>query len=103
MTPLLVPLHGLGSRQDLPLPLPLAVAGAAAVLVLSFAVLALAWREPRWDGAPGGRELPGLKRIADAKWARAGFAAVGLFVFCWVGGALWFGQDRVTNPVFGFT
>ncbi len=42
MTPLLVPLHGLGSRQDLPLPLPAAVAGAVLVLLVSFAVLALA-------------------------------------------------------------
>lgn len=64
--PLLFPLHGLGSRQDLPLPLPLAVTGAALVLVLSFAVLALAWREPRWDGVPSGRRLHLLTRLADS-------------------------------------
>lgn len=103
MTPLLVPLHGLGSRQDLPLPLPAAVGAAVLVLLVSFAVLALAWREPRWDGAAGGRGLPALTRLVDARWLRATLAAVGVFTFTWVAAALWFGHDRVTNPVFGFT
>jgi hypothetical protein len=103
VTPLLVPLHGLGSRQDLPLPLPAAVGAAVLVLLLSFAVLALAWREPRWDGVAGGRALPGLTRLVDARWFRGIVAALGVFAFTWVGAALWFGRDRVTNPVFGFT
>jgi hypothetical protein len=103
VSPLLLPLHGLGSRQDLPLPLPLAVAGAALVLLLSFGVLALAWRTPRWNGAPAGRGLPALARLVDARATRWALAAVGLFVFVWLGAALWLGQDRVTNPVFGFT
>jgi hypothetical protein len=103
VTPLLVPLHGLGSRQDLPLPLPAAVGGAVLVLLVSFAVLAFAWREPRWDGVAGGRPMPGLTRLVDARWFRASLAAVGVFAFSWVGAALWFGRDLVTNPVFGFT
>jgi hypothetical protein len=103
VSPLLVPLHGLGSRQDLPLPLPLAVAGAAVVLLLSFGVLALAWRESRWGGVPGGRVLPTLSRWVDTPEARLVPTVLGLFAFCWVGMALWLGQDRVTNPVFGFT
>ena len=103
MTPLLVPLHGLGSRQDLPLPLPAAVGGAVLVLLVSFAVLALAWRESRWGQLAGGLPLPGLTRLVDARWFRASVAGVGLFAFCWVGSALWLGRDRVTNPVFGFT
>ncbi len=41
--------------------------------------------------------------MIDARWFRAGLAGVGLFLFCWVGAALWLGRDRVTNPVFGFT
>lgn len=102
MTALLVPLHGLGSRQDLPLPLPLAIAGAVTVLVVSFALLALAWREPRWP-VPRGRALPALTRLVDAAWVRRLVAAAGLFVFGWTALALWAGQDRVTNPVFGFT
>ncbi len=103
MIPLLIPLHGLGSRQDLPLPLPAAVGAAVLVLLVSFAVLALAWREPRWGGVAGGRGLPGLTRLVDARWFRAILAGLGVFAFAWVGAALWFGRDRVTNPVFGFT
>ncbi|MCA0295010.1 MAG: hypothetical protein LCH96_06785 [Actinobacteria bacterium] len=103
MTPLLIPLHGLGARQDLPLPLSWAIAGAVAVLLISFGVLALAWREPRWRGVADGRRLPQLARVADTRSTRLAMAAAGLFVFVWVGMALWFGQDRVTNPVFGFT
>lgn len=103
MSPLLIPLHGLGARQDLPLPFPAVVGGAVVVLVVSFAVLALAWREPRWHGVPAGRPLPGLTGLLDAAWLRPIVAAVGLFGFAWVGLALWAGQDRVTNPVFGFT
>jgi hypothetical protein len=95
-------LHGLGSRADLPLPLPAVVGGAALALVVSFAVLALAWRAPRWAGA-GGLPMAGLTRLVAAGWFRGFVAAVGLFWFAWVGAALWFGQDRVTNPVFGFT
>lgn len=102
MTPLLVPLHGLGSRQDLPLPFPLAVGGAAAVLVLSFVVLVVAWREPRWAGVPGGRPQSWARQL-DARWARVVPAALGLFGLAWIGLALVLGQDRVTNPAFGFT
>lgn len=51
--PLLVPLHGLGSRHDLPLPFPVVVAGAAVVLVATFAMLAAGWRRPRFVDAAG--------------------------------------------------
>ncbi len=103
MIALLIPLHGLGSRQDLPLPLPWAIGGAVAVLLLSFGVLALAWRRPRWGGVVGGRPLPRLARVADTRTTRLALAILGLLAFAWVALALWFGQDRVTNPVFGFT
>ena len=99
---LLLPLHGLGSRQDLPLPFPAVVIGAVCVLLVSFGVLAFAWRRSRWEGRPDGRPLPALTRLADALWARRALATIGLFAFAWTGLALWFGQDRVTNPVFGF-
>ena len=42
----LVPLHGLGGSQDLPLPFPLVVAGAVSALVASFVVLAVAIHAP---------------------------------------------------------
>ena len=103
MIPHLIPLHGLGSRQDLPLPFPAVVGGAVLVLAVSFAVLALAWQVSRWNGVAEGYALPRLTRLVDSPPLRIGMAGLGLFAFCWVGLALWFGQDRVTNPTFGFT
>ena len=58
MTSLLLPLHGIGGRQDLPLPFGLAVGGAAVAIALSFIVLAVAWRSPRYKGDASGRPLP---------------------------------------------
>ncbi|HEY2877199.1 MAG TPA: hypothetical protein VGJ24_01380, partial [Nocardioides sp.] len=62
MTPLLVvgllPEHGLGGAQDLPISRGLAITGAAIAVALSFVVLALAWRTPRYDAATSGRPAP---------------------------------------------
>ena len=96
-----LPLHGLGSRQDLPLPFEFVLLGAAVALVVSFAVLVAAWRRPRYT-RPAGLALPGLTRLVDAAPARAGVRIVALALYAWMAMALWFGQDRVTNPIFGF-
>ena len=50
--------HGLGGGKDLPIPPELAIAGAVAALVVSFTVLAVAWRQPRYDPATTGRPAP---------------------------------------------
>ncbi len=39
--------HGLGGATDLPIPFLYAMVGASWALTISFAVLALAWNEPR--------------------------------------------------------
>ncbi len=96
-----LPLHGLGSRQDLPLPFELVLLGAALALVVSFAVLVAAWRRPRYT-RPTGRPLVALTRLVDAPAARATLRLLALAWYAWMALALWFGQDRVTNPVFGF-
>lgn len=96
-----LPLHGLGSRQDLPLPFEFVLLGAALALVVSFAVLVAAWRRPRFT-RPAGRPLPRLTRLVDSPAARAGVRLLALALYAWMALALWFGQDRVTNPVFGF-
>lgn len=96
-----LPLHGLGSRQDLPLPFEFVVLGAALALVVSFAALVLAWRRPRWSTA-GGLPLPRLTRLVDAGPTRALLRLLALGLYAWMALALWFGQDRVTNPIFGF-
>lgn len=98
---MILPLHGLGSRQDLPLPFGFVLLGAALALVVSFAVLAVAWRTPRFV-RPAGLALPGLTRLVDAAATRAALRVVALALYAWMALALWFGQDRVTNPVFGF-
>lgn len=98
---MILPLHGLGSRQDLPLPFEFVLFGAALALVVSFAVLVAAWKRPRFT-RPIGIPLPGLTRVVDAAATRAALRLLALGLYAWMGLALWFGQDRVTNPVFGF-
>ena len=44
--------HGVGGSTDLPIPFLYAMVGASWALTISFAVLALAWREPRFDVEP---------------------------------------------------
>ncbi len=97
----MIPFHGIGSRQDLPLPFEFVLAGAAIAVAASFVVLLLAWRRSRWDRA-GGVPLPRLTRFVDHPVVNrtARLAVFGLFA--WSGFALLWGQDRLTNPVFGF-
>jgi hypothetical protein len=103
VAPALLPLHGIGGRQDLPIPFEYAVTGAAIAIALSFVVLGLAWRSPKYRGNASGRPLPaGLTRTVDAPWFRWIVRVFGLAAFLYAGFALLFGEDRLTNPVFGF-
>jgi hypothetical protein len=97
----LVPLHGIGTRHDLPLPFSFVVTGAALALVISFVVLFFAWRRPRYL-KPGGRELPGLTRVVDSPAFRLVARLAVLGVYAWAALALFAGKDLLTNPVFGF-
>jgi len=97
----LVPLHGIGGRQDLPLPFELVVAGAATAVVASFLVLGLAWKTPR----EARRELRlgvTATRIVDSATLRWTVRGLGLAVAAFMALALLFGQDLLTNPIFGF-
>ncbi len=98
---MLVPLHGIASRHDLPLPFSFLLAGAAVALAVSFAVLLLAWRRPRY-GEVGGLALPGLTRFVDSPPTRVVLRLLALFLYAWAALALMFGRDLLTNPVFGF-
>ena len=103
MTALLLPLHGIGGRQDLPIPFQLAVGGATAAIALSFVVLGIAWRNPKYRGNLSGTPLPAaITRTVDAPWFRWIVRLVGLLIFLYAGVALLFGVDRLTNPIFGF-
>ena len=54
---MLIPLHGIASRRDLPLPF-FVVVGAVLALVISFAILIFAWHKPRFHYV-GGHHCPG--------------------------------------------
>ena len=97
----LIPLHGIGTRHDLPLPFSFVVAGAAAALVLSFVILFLAWRTPRFL-SPGGAALTSLTGLVDAPAFRWTLRGLMLAAFVWAGLGLVAGADQLTNPVFGF-
>jgi hypothetical protein len=97
----LMPLHGIGTRHDLPLPFSYVVVGAAAALVLSFVILFFAWRTPRFL-TPGGTALATLTRIVDTPRFRWTLRGLLLAAFVWAGLGLFAGVDQLTNPAFGF-
>ncbi len=94
--------HGLGGPADLPIPPELAIAGAVAALVVSFTVLALAWRQPRYDAATSGRPAPAwAAQVVDSPVFRIALRVVGMLFLGWFVLAAVFGRDLLTNPVFG--
>ena len=106
MTPLAVggsiSAHGLGGAKDLPIPSELAIAGAVAALVVSFTVLAVAWREPRYDSATSGRPAPGwLDRVVSSRALAIAARVLGMAFFLYVAAAAVFGEDTLINPFLG--
>ena len=106
MTPLAVggsiSAHGLGGAKDLPIPSELAIAGAVAALVISFTVLAIAWREPRYDAATSGRAAPiWLDRFVSSRALAVTARVLGMAFFLYVAAAAVFGKDSLINPFFG--
>lgn len=97
----MIPLHGIASREDLPLPFPLIVAAAAAVLVVTFWILLFAWKTPRFRDRKG-REMPRLTRFIDSPWFSRPLRLLVGALWLVAALALVFGPDRVDNPVFGF-
>lgn len=94
--------HGIGGSADLPISPSLAIAGAVAALVVSFTVLAVAWRTPRYDEAKGGRPAPPwLDSLVRSLGFRAGLRVFGFVIFAYAVVAAIFGEDLLTNPVFG--
>ncbi len=115
MTALLAPIvdgsilaHGVGGQKDLPISLSLAISGAVAALVASFTILAVAWRRPRYatgssDAATaGGRPVPRiLSVVVDSVAFRALLRTFGLVLFLYTAVVAVFGQNLLTNPLFG--
>ena len=106
MTPLVVgellPEHGLGGAQDLPISRELAILGAAAAVAVSFVVLALAWRTPRYDDATSGRPAPaGFAAFVDSVRWRGFLRVLGLLALAYLVVIAVFGKDLLINPIFG--
>jgi hypothetical protein len=97
--PVAVLAHGLGGSTDLPIPYTYALIGAAWALTFTFAVVAFAWRRPRFDPAKDGRALPKwVTTVVDAKATRSTLAVAGLLFACWVAMAGLFGRPD-NNPL----
>ncbi|WP_439936787.1 hypothetical protein ACS3YM_12670 [Nocardia sp. N13] len=94
--------HGLGGAKDLPIPSELAIAGAVAALVISFTVLAVAWREPRYDPATSGRPAPAwLDRLVSSRALAVTARVLGMAFFLYVAAAAVLGKDTLVNPFLG--
>jgi hypothetical protein len=98
---MLIPLHGIASRHDLPLPFSFVVIGAVLALLISFAILIFAWRQPRFERV-GGRPMHGLTAVVDNPVVLLIARALVVATYAWAGLAMLAGQDLLTNPIFGF-
>ena len=102
VVPVLVPQHGLGGAQDLPISRELAILGAAAAVAVSFVVLAVAWRTPRYDNETSGRLAPPwLAGFVDSVWWRGFLRMVGVLALVYLVVIAVFGKDLLINPIFG--
>jgi hypothetical protein len=94
--------HGLGGSTDLPIPVTYALIGAAWALTLTFAVVALAWRKPKFDPAKPGRPMPRwVTTFVDARVTRWTVALLALAFTVWVAAASVWGPPGSGNPLPG--
>ena len=106
MTPLpaalpavMMPAHGVGSREDLPLPFDLLLIGAGLALAISFVALGVLWKQPRLRRTDGRLLPPALALALDSPFVRGVFAVLSLALTAWVLVSLVFGKDDANNPV----
>jgi hypothetical protein len=94
--------HGLGGSSDLPIPFTYALIGAAWALTFTFAVVALAWKRPRFDPDRQARPLPQwCTTLVDSSAVRWTVALFALLLAVWVGVAAVFGPQDGENPLPG--
>jgi hypothetical protein len=95
---LLVPLHGIGGRGDLPVPLWLAIYSAGAAVAVSFFALGAFCSRPRFE-VTRGKSLEFVSRIVDARQMRWLLKLVGLLALAFLLGSAWFGSSSpALNP-----
>jgi hypothetical protein len=94
--------HGLGGSGDLPVPYAYAMVGAAWALTFTFALVAFAWRQPRFDPLKPGHPLPtALTTLVDARATRWTAAGVTLVFAVWVVLAGIWGPQTQGNGLLG--
>lgn len=94
--------HGLGGSGDLPVPYLYAMVGAAWALTFTFALVAFAWRQPRFDPDKPGHPLPaGLTAVVDAPATRWAAALLALVFAVWVAAAGIWGPHTESNALLG--
>ena len=94
--------HGLGGSSDLPVPYAYAMVGAAWALTFTFALVAFAWRRPRFDPLKPGRALPtAVTTLVDARATRWTAAVVALVFTVWVLLAGVWGPQTSSNALLG--
>ena len=94
--------HGLGGSSDLPVPYAYAMVGAAWALTFTFALVAFAWRKPRFDPDKPGHPLPEVvTALVDARVTRATVAVAALLFTAWVVMAGLWGPQTPNNALLG--
>jgi hypothetical protein len=94
--------HGLGGSGDLPVPYLYAMVGAAWALTFTFALVAFAWRRPRFDPLKPGHPLPtALTTLVDARVTRWAAAVLALAFAVWVVLAGVWGPQSESNALLG--
>ncbi|WIM88774.1 hypothetical protein PT015_04585 [Candidatus Mycobacterium wuenschmannii] len=94
--------HGLGGSSDLPVPYAFSVVGAAWALTFTFALVAFAWKRPRFDADNPTRPLPAaVTTFVDSPITRAVAAVATLAFTGWVLLAGLFGPQTNANALLG--
>jgi hypothetical protein len=94
--------HGLGGSSDLPVPYAYSVIGAAWALTFTFALVAFAWRRPRFDPLKPAHPLPAaLTALVDSQLTRGIAAAAALTFTVWVALAGLCGPQTQANALLG--
>jgi hypothetical protein len=94
--------HGLGGSSDLPVPYAYSVIGAAWALTFTFALVAFAWRRPRFDPLKPGHPLPSaVTTLVDSGLTRGVAATAALLFAVWVVLAGLWGPQTQANALLG--